>query len=233
MPQGFRQQAAGSVQTQRPIPPKGLHTARIWYVCDMGTQEGSYADPGTGKVTPWVKPLIKLGFELPTCPMPPEEGKEYRVFSLWREYTWSMNSKGKFGPFCQAIFGSRFEIIEEQAGRRTLRLGLLDGRDLVLEDMLGVPCKVNLIHSASKTNGLTYANISNVSEFPEPKPGYPEELQYPPIFNAPRIFNISKPTQESFDQMYAWDQDKIKESKEWDKLGPDMLTQTPDLDLPF
>ncbi len=218
MPQPFRDLEHDFVPTQKPLPPKGLQTARIWYVVDLGTQNVEYIDPGTKKASISTKPLIKLGFELPACLMPPEEGKPNdRPFSLWKEFTWSMNFKGKFGPFCQAIYGPRFEIIQESHRGRPVRLGLLDGQDLKLADLLGVVCKVSIIHTKSVKNGLTYANAANFSEFPEPQPGDPLRFQYPPAINPPKYFDLDQFKSQEFDALYKWDQDKICQSKEWEK----------------
>lgn len=244
MPQAFRDQTpARGEATQKPLPPRGLTTARSFLVCDLGTQEGSYTDPGTKKVTHWVKPLIKLGFELPLCLMPPtEDFPDPRPFALFKEFTWSMNSKGKFGPFCESIFGPRFEIIEEQAHGRAVRVGLLDGRDLRLEDLLNVYCKVNVMHTKSVKNGLTYANAGNFSEFPEPQPDDPPRFQRPPAFNNDKFFSLDTVPFDTagFDSMYQWDREKIQLSKEWERmhkvaapLDEDPYASLPDPDIPF
>lgn len=234
MPQDFRN-APVSQRTQRPLPPVGLTTGRIYYLVDLGTQEVSFTDPKTKKEKISFKPKIKMGIELPFHEMPKEDGEPERCFSVFpREMTWSMNEKSNFPPFCQSIFGHRFSVEEELFNGRKVRIGILDGKELAFKDLLGVYLKVSIVHSKPDDEGIVYANVGSFSEFPEPQPDDPPRYQKPNPRNPNVFFDLGNFSQESFALVYPWDQEKIVASKEWEKMheAPVPEPQNPDY-IPF
>ena len=120
MPTPFREMTQASTKTQRPLPPQGLTTGRIFYVVDIGVQEGSFRDPKSKKETVSFRSKIILGIELPQHIMPKEEGKpDNRCFAIFREMSWSMSEKSTFPPFLQSIFGPRFKVVTETVKGKT------------------------------------------------------------------------------------------------------------------
>ena len=235
MPRDFRN-APQSTPTQRPLPPEGLATARIFYVVDLGVQKEEFHDPKSKKISISHKSKIKLGFEFPSLIMPKEEGKpDNRCFAIFKEHTWSMNERSKFPPFCQAIFGPRFKVIEETHKGKTVRVGQLDGREFVFGDLLGVYLKASIAHTQPNENGIKYANIVSVSEFPEPMPDDPPRFQRPAPRNPDVLFDLENYDPKVFDVLYKWDQEKIRLSEEWEEMHKDDQPPVDDKqdDLPF
>ena len=243
MPISFRDQQPTTRQqaTQRPLPPEGQTRARIWYVVDLGIQHEEFTDPKTKKVQESYKPKIKIGMELPDCIMPPMEGQPSdRPFSLWKEFTWSMNSKkGKLAPFLFAIFGPRFKTAMETVHGREVEIGYLDGKEFQMKDLLGAYLRVTVVHNVSRGNGLTYANPGSFAEFPKPLPDDPPRYQYPKPYNENILFDLEDFNEEAFNKLYAWDRETIQAAKNWPTVAapPDDEPQgapspEPD-DIPF
>lgn len=235
MPQDFRD-APTHARTQRPLPPEGLTTGRIYYLVDLGTQEVPFKDPRTGKEKITFKSKIKIGIELPLLQMPKEEGKPDRCFVVFpRKFTWSMNEKSTFPPFLQSIFGHRFRVVEEIHAGRRVRIGYLDGKELQFKDLLGVYLKVSVVHSSPDSEGFRYANVAATSEFPEPMPDDPPRFQKPAPRNEDIFFDLGDYSDAAFNKVYPWDQEIIRLSKEWQKMHTPPPHDPPpvDDDIPF
>lgn len=225
MPVSFRDVSTSNAKTQatqKPLPPEGMTRARIWYVVDLGVQHEEFTDPKTKKVQESYKPKIKIGMELPDHIMPPMEGQPNdRPFSLWKEFTWSMNSKkGKLAPFCLAVFGPRFKTVTETIKGREVEIGYLDGREFQMKDLLGLYLRVTVIHTVSRNNGLRYANPGSFSEFPKPMPDDPPRYQYPAPYNKNILFDLEDFDQDAFESLYAWDKETIQAAKNWKSDAP-------------
>lgn len=232
MPVSFRDTSninTRSAPTQKPLPPEGVTRARIWYVVDLGVQHEEFTDPKTKKTQESYKPKIKIGMELPDHIMPPIEGQPNdRPFSLWKEFTWSMNSKkGKLAPFLLSIFGPRFKTEVEKVHGREVEIGYLDGKEFQMKDLLGVYLRVTVIHNVSRANGLRYANPGSFSEFPVPQPDDPPRYQYPAPYNKNILFDLEDFDQEAFDSLYAWDKETIQAAKNWKTDAPTLSDEEP------
>lgn len=120
----------GSTATFAPAP-EGTHRAVCVDVVDKPNQE-----------TRWgVKDKVSLAFEIDEI-RPEAEDR----FLVWSTFTVSLHEKSRLRPFLEAWRGKRFTKEE------------LQGFDL--ENLLDVPCTIQVIHNESGDN--TYANISSI-----------------------------------------------------------------------
>lgn len=195
---------------ERQLPPEGITTGRIYSVIDHGVQKIEFK----GDIKH--QPKISLGFELLNRPM--SDGRPFVVSGSW---TVSLNPKAKLLGVLKNIFGPRFKVIQ-MAGKDTAYLGT---EEFKAEDLLGVYCKVTVVHTVGR-DGTEWANIQSVSQMPEPEPGDPP-VKLPPPVNPNVFFDLEKPDWAVFDTLHKYHQDKIRASKEWKKLHPEEGKATP------
>jgi hypothetical protein len=123
------------------IAPAGSHLAVCYRVIDLGTQQSSYQ----GEITLYRKLLIM--WELPD-----ERMSDGRPFIISSQYTWSMSERANLRKDLEAWRGRGFT--EE------------DFETFDTENLLGVPCLLNVVHRPAKDGSRVYANIGGIGPLP-------------------------------------------------------------------
>lgn len=119
------------------------------HVIDIGTQQ-----PHPSSQFPKKKHQVTLVFELPgqRVEFTKENGEEVSYNrTVSRTFTLSLHEKGKLRPFLVGWRGRKFTSEELQR--------------FELDQLVGVPCMVQIVHS--ERNGKTYADAENVYKLPK------------------------------------------------------------------
>lgn len=153
---------------------------------------------------------VRIAWELPNELM--EDG---RPFSVSATYTLSLNEKANLRKDLQSWRGRAFTEDE------------LAGFDLFT--VLGAPAMVNVVHN-SANNGNTYANVGSVSPLPK-------GLECPAQVNESLKFSLDEYTEEAWNALPEWAQNKIARPDESSAGSPSYNEQNPppfdDSDVPF
>lgn len=136
-----------STVKREPIPA-GIKTAVCCGIIDLGEQETKWQDK--------VKIARKVMFiwEIPSETIETEDGTFPRTIT--KQFTLSLHERSGLRKMLQAWRGKTFTAEE------------VTGFDL--KSMLGKGCMLNIVHTESKSNGNTYANIETVIGIPEGVP---------------------------------------------------------------
>lgn len=179
--------------------PSGTHLGICYRVMNLGTRLQEYM--GTMKDHP--DTLITLTFELPNekkkFTVKSDDGTEQEVekpLVISREFVLSMGPKSNLRPFVEGIIGVKLTDEEAYAFN--------------LEDLLGRPCLVNVIHKVSPKNGNTYANITTTSPLMK-------GMEVPKQYNKNNIFDVNEVEQDEIFALPQFIQDKIIVSDEYKK----------------
>lgn len=159
--------------------PDGTHVARCIGIYDLGMQKVVFQEE-----VKW-KPKIRFTFELPNCLMT-DGVLAGKPFIVSNNYTLSMH---KNALLRRDVEGWAKKKLTEEA------CATLD-----ILKFLGKPCTLNIVHNES--NGRTYANIASIS----PKM---EGMDYPEAINPLISFETGNHTQEEFEALPEWLQNKI------------------------
>src|ERR1043166_2484583 len=124
--------------------PKGNHVARLYQIIHIGTIHYEYK--GETKSSD----KVRLTFELCNERKVFNEGEEARPFSVSREFGFTMGRKSNLRPFVEGILGA--SLHDEEA------------YNFDLEQLLGEPCLLNVVHD--EKNGNVYANVTGASPLP-------------------------------------------------------------------
>ena len=161
--------------------PAGTCAARCYQIVDLGHQTTSFE----GEVK--VVPQVRITWELS------ELMADGRPFSISREYTASFGPKANLRKMLEAWRGRPFTTEELNS--------------FSLENVLGAPCMLSVIHKPSKDGTKMYANVGSVVALPKGMP-------CPELFNPAVKFDISEFDENVFNSFPDWLRAKILLSKE-------------------
>ena len=162
--------------------------ARCVQVVDLGTQETPFGD----------KQQVLIGWELPGQRMviQGKDGAEDREVPriVNKRYTVSLNEKAALRKDLESWRGRKFTA-EELAG-------------FDIDVLLGKPCQIQMVHSASKTTGKTYANVQSIM-------GCPKGMATPAQETASMVYDIEKNGRNIPEMAPKWLAEEIAKSREW------------------
>ena len=101
-----------------------------------------------------------------------------------------------------------------------------------LENVLGAPCMLSVIHKPSKDGTKVYANVGSVMALPK-------GMEAPELVNPAVKFDIGEFDQKVFDELSSYVQKKILMSKELEENGipqhrtPDAEPEIESEEVPF
>lgn len=186
------------------IAPEGTHMARLYKIINVGTQKIEWE----GQVKEQVK--VMLYWELPTEPITytTQDGEEKTsVFSLSREFTFSMHEKGNLRPIIEGMIGTSLKDEEAYA--------------FDLEDLIGKACLVTVAHKKSKDGTKTYANVTGTA-------GLMKGQECPPQVNDSSIIDANTIKDAELEELPTWISDKIKLSPEYKKANDIPVIEYPE-----
>ena len=166
--------------------PAGSFAARCYQIIDLGHQ--TFEWKGEAKVAPKVRITWELN----------EMMSDGRPFSISREYTASIGDKANLRKDLEAWRGRPFSAEEL--------------RNFSLENVLGAPCLLGIVHKPSKDNSKVYANVGSIMALPKGMPS-------PELVNPAVKFDIGTFDQKAFDGLSSYVQKKILMSKELEENG--------------
>ena len=161
--------------------PAGTFAARCYQIVDLGHQTTSFE----GEVK--VVPQVRITWELS------ELMADGRPFSISREYTATFGPKGNLRKMLEAWRGRPFTSSELNS--------------FSLENVLGAPCMLSVIHKPSKDGTKVYANVGSVVALPKGMP-------CPELVNHAVKFDIGDFNETVFNAFPEWLRAKILLSKE-------------------
>ena len=166
--------------------PAGSFAARCYQIIDLGHQ--TFEWKGEAKVAPKVRITWELN----------EMMSDGRPFSISREYTASIGDKANLRKDLEAWRGRPFSAEEL--------------RNFSLENVLGAPCLLGVVHKPSKDGSKVYANVGSVMALPK-------GMAAPELVNPAVKFDIGTFDQKVFDSLSSYVQKKILMSKELEENG--------------
>jgi len=166
--------------------PAGSFAARCYQIIDLGHQ--TFEWKGEAKVAPKVRITWELN----------EMMSDGRPFSISREYTASIGDKANLRKDLEAWRGRPFSAEEL--------------RNFSLENVLGAPCLLGIVHKPSKDNSKVYANVGSIMALPKGMPS-------PELVNPAVKFDIGTFDKKVFDGLSSYVQKKILMSKELEENG--------------
>ena len=166
--------------------PAGTFAARCYQIIDLGHQTTSFE----GEVK--VVPQVRITWELS------ELMADGRPFSISREYTATFGPKGNLRKMLEAWRGRPFT--QEELG------------GFSLENVLGAPCLIGVVHKPSKDGTKVYANVNSVMALPK-------GMTCPDAVNPAVKFDIGTFDEEVFNKLPDWLRSKILMSKEMEENG--------------
>jgi len=189
------------------LAPAGNHLAICYQVIDLGTQTVEWQ----GQIKKQRK--IIIGWELPD-----EKMTDGRPFMISRRYTLSSYHGAK--------------LMEHLNSWRGVPFSDDDYGNFDIQNLIGQPCQINLLHEASKDGTKTYANILAIT--PKPK-GFTE--RNPPLINDPIYFSLDEPDQVTWDKLPDWMHEVISKSPEFEALNskdePEKVVEDAGDEIPF
>jgi hypothetical protein len=166
--------------------PAGSFAARCYQIIDLGHQ--TFEWKGEAKVAPKVRITWELN----------EMMADGRPFSISKEYTASIGDKANLRKDLEAWRGRPFTAEEL--------------RNFSLENVLGAPCLLGVVHKPSKDGTKTYANVGSVMALPK-------GMVSPELVNPAVKFDINEFDQDIFNSLSSYVQKKILMSKELEENG--------------
>tara|TARA_S200002703_G_scaffold21157_1_gene17673 strand:+ start:4581 stop:5177 length:597 start_codon:yes stop_codon:yes gene_type:complete len=168
---------------ERKMVPEGSHVARLYGIVDLGTQDTFYGP----------KKQVAMMYELPdeTHVFREEDGPQ--PMGRHRIDPASLNEKSNLLKQLKALNGKAFTAKELAAG-------------ITLEDQLGKPCLVSVVHRKGK-DGQMYDNIDSVTALPK-------GMEAKELTNEPYNYDICE-SNAGWDRVPEWMKNKIKESPEY------------------
>ena len=184
--------------------PAGSFAARCYQIIDLGHQ--TFEWKGEAKVAPKVRITWELN----------EPMQDGRPFSISREYTASIGDKANLRKDLEAWRGRPFTATELQ--------------NFSLENVLGAPCLLGVVHKPSKDGSKVYANVGSIMALPK-------GMACPELVNPAVKFDIGEFDQNIFNSLSSYVQKKILMSKELEEGGiPQAKEVEPEIDdetVPF
>lgn len=204
----------GSGHKFEPIEP-GNYLARVVHVVDLGLQPQR---PFKGVEKPPIREVL-LTYELVNEFLKDEDGEE-------------MPDKPRH---ISEYFA--FHNIQVDRAKSTVRYKSLDPAMKFKGDftmLVNLPCTVTIVNNQSKTDpSRVYSNVASVTP---PMKGIP----VPPLVNSPKVFVLSDPDIETFNELPEWIRNKITSNLEYagSKLeakltSPSKNKKVEDDDIPF
>jgi len=169
----------------------GNYVARCYSMVHIGTVPEEYK--GEKKVVN----KVRLTFELPTETKVFKEENGEQPYVISKEFTLSLHEKSSLRKFLESWRGKGFT--ENEA------------KYFDVSKLLGKPCMLNVIHK-TKLDGNIRADISSVSPIPK-------GLTCPAQVLPSLIFSVNHFSQEVFDTLPEFLQDKIRTSREYKQLS--------------
>jgi hypothetical protein len=166
--------------------PAGSFAARCYQIIDLGHQ--TFEWKGEAKVAPKVRITWELN----------EMMQDGRPFSISREYTASIGDKANLRKDLEAWRGRPFTATELQ--------------NFSLENVLGAPCLLGVVHKPSKDGSKVYANVGSIMALPK-------GMACPELVNPAVKFDIGEFDQNIFNSLSSYVQKKILMSKELEENG--------------
>jgi len=166
--------------------PAGSFAARCYQIIDLGHQ--TFEWKGEAKVAPKVRITWELN----------EMMSDGRPFSISREYTASIGDKANLRKDLESWRGRAFSSDEL--------------RNFSLENVLGAPCLLGVVHKPSKDGSKTYANVGSIMALPK-------GMACPELVNPAVKFDIGTFDHTVFDSLSSYVQKKILMSKELEENG--------------
>ena len=166
--------------------PSGSFAARCYQIIDLGHQ--TFEWKGEAKVAPKVRITWELN----------EMMQDGRPFSISREYTASIGDKANLRKDLESWRGRAFSSDEL--------------RNFSLENVLGAPCLLGVVHKPSKDGSKTYANVGSIMALPK-------GMACPELVNPAVKFDIGTFDHTVFDSLSSYVQKKILMSKELEENG--------------
>jgi hypothetical protein len=175
--------------------PAGTFAARCYQIIDLGHQ--TFEWKGEAKVAPKVR--ITWGLNEPM--------KDGRPFSISKEYTASIGEKANLRKDLEAWRNRKFTAQELS--------------NFSLENVLGAPCMIGIVHVPSKDGTKTYANLGSIMALPK-------GMECPELVNPAVKFDIGTFDQKVFESLTNYVQKKILMSKELEEGGIPQSTSSHD-----
>ena len=175
--------------------PAGSFAARCYQIIDLGHQTIEWQ--GTAKVVPKVRITWELN----------EAMADGRPFSISKEYTASIGDKANLRKDLEAWRGRPFTAEEL--------------RNFSLENVLGAPCLLGVVHRPSKDGSKVYANVGSVMALPK-------GMSAPELVNPAVKFDIATFDNKVFDSLSNYVQKKIMMSKELEENGIPLVVAEPE-----
>lgn len=202
--------ATGSTKQEYEVCPKGSHPGRIFYILDLGTQQGEWK--GTIKF----QHKVRIAAELPNKLM-----KDGRPFAIGKDYNINLGFKPKPGKPVAPIQSPLRLLIEALTGE-DCPVNANGDYEYDLANLMGKTAIFNVIHNE---NGK--AKIKDVI-------GLMEGMTVPPAANEPFFFSLD-PTEfdpEVFEKVSPFWQDIIKKSPEWTEVQKIFNPNPEDREMP-
>jgi hypothetical protein len=166
--------------------PQGTFAARCYQIIDLGHQ--TFEWKGEAKVAPKVRITWELN----------EMMKDGRPFSISKEYTASIGEKANLRKDLEAWRNRKFSASELA--------------NFSLENVLGAPCMLGIVHAPSKDGTKTYANLGSIMALPK-------GMECPELVNPAVKFDIGTFDKKIFESLTNYVQKKILMSKELEENG--------------
>lgn len=183
--------ATAASQTPRELPPAGTHVARCVGLVQIGTVTETFQD---GKVK--TLPKLRLTWELPMALKDFGNGKGLQPFLVAASYTVSLSEKANLRRILQSWRGREFTP-EELKGFN-------------VENVVGVPCLLTVIHKTS-TTGKQREDIVSVTPM---MAGY----EAPPQITPSLILSYDKFNAAVFETLPNFLKDDMKGTPEYKAL---------------
>jgi len=181
-----------------PPAPAGTHVARVYKFMNLGKRLQQYK--GVDKAHP--DTLVTFTIELPNelnefeyeDKDTGETKKVSKPFVVSQEFTLSMHKKSRLRPFVEGILGTT--LTDEEAGA------------FDIEELVGMPCQVTIIHNKSADGEKTYANIKSVAPLMK-------GIEAPEAINEPVKLDVKTMTKEEIEALPDFLRNKIVISDEY------------------
>lgn len=166
--------------------PAGVYVARCYKMIDVGTQSVQYMNN-----PPKPTRQIYLYWEI----LQDADGNDVRmadgerVFSIFKQYTWSMNEKANLRKDLNAWRGQPFTEAE--------------AKDFDVSKLLEAYCLIQVVHRES--GDRTYANVDSIMATTKKPEGINEVVN----------FVITDPDMEIYENLPDWLKAKVQEANEW------------------
>jgi hypothetical protein len=175
---------------EQPLLPVDNYPARVVQVIDLGLQDGG---EWKGEKKPPVNKLY-VTYELVDAFMVDDSGNDIEDKPRWLSEELNM-----FNPDAdKAKCNQRYKALDPEIEF-----------DYNWAELVSAPCYVMVAHKESK--GKTYANVGIVTPYIVSK----RNPELPELQNEPKVFDLSEPDMDVFNDLPEWLQDKIKGNLEY------------------